>query len=54
MRVSWRLETRAKGVMFGMWRWARRIVIILMCREVYACELKGLSCSMLCDCGCCW
>lgn len=25
VRVSWMLETRAKGVMLGRWRWARRI-----------------------------
>ena len=41
MRVSWRWETREKGVMFGRWRWARRIVVVvvLFSRE------KGLKCD---------
>ena len=27
VRVCWRWETRAKGVVFGRWRWARRIFV---------------------------
>lgn len=42
MRVSWRWETRAKGVMFGMWRWARRIVVVVY-RGVGRYELKALD-----------
>lgn len=26
VRICWRLETRAKGVVFGRWRWASLIV----------------------------
>lgn len=29
VRVCWRSETRVKGVMFGRWRWASRIVLIV-------------------------
>lgn len=42
VRVSWRWETRAKGVMFGMWRWARRIVVVVY-RGVGRYELKALD-----------
>lgn len=46
MRVSWRWETRAKGVMLGRWRWARRIVVVVVVvvlgyREVGRYELKA-------------
>lgn len=34
MRVSWRWETREKGVMFGRWRWARRIVVVVSFQEM--------------------
>lgn len=46
MRVSWRWETRAKGVMLGKWRWARRIVVVVVvlgCRYGLRCELKALD-----------
>lgn len=50
MRVSWRWETRAKGVMLGMWRWARRIVVVVVVyRYGLRCELKALDYAMLCD-----
>lgn len=50
VRVSWRWETRAKGVMLGMWRWARRIVVVVVVyRYGLRCELKALDHGMLCD-----
>lgn len=28
--VSWRWETRVKGVMPGRWRWARRMLMVFV------------------------
>lgn len=42
MRVSWRWETREKGVMFGRWRWARRIVVVV----VFFSREEGLDCRV--------
>lgn len=42
MRVSWRWETRVKGVMFGRWRWARRMVAVAV---IPSCERRIASWS---------